>query len=83
MARAASHRRRMLGCGHCDRCRAGHHVCADLAEIGPPGALAEQRAVPATALHHLPDTVDPTLGAFVEPEGNATSRPAPQGFRAV
>ncbi|MGP3920844.1 zinc-dependent alcohol dehydrogenase [Nonomuraea sp. 10N515B] len=66
----------MLGCGHCDRCRAGlHHVCAELAEIGisrgRPGALAEQLAVPATALHHLPDIVDPTLGALVEPGGNA------------
>ncbi|MFG1945355.1 zinc-binding dehydrogenase [Nonomuraea sp. NPDC048826] len=66
----------MLGCGHCDRCRAGrHHVCADLAEIGisrgRPGALAERLAVPATALHPLPDTVDPTLGALVEPGGNA------------
>ncbi|GAA0998555.1 alcohol dehydrogenase catalytic domain-containing protein [Acrocarpospora macrocephala] len=66
----------MLGCGHCDRCRAGrHHVCAELAEIGissgRPGALAEQLAVPATALHALPDTVDPTLGALLEPGGNA------------
>ncbi|PZG09658.1 zinc-dependent alcohol dehydrogenase [Nonomuraea aridisoli] len=66
----------MLGCGHCDRCRAGrHHVCAELAEIGisrgRPGALAEKLAVPATALHHLPDVVDPALGALVEPGGNA------------
>jgi threonine dehydrogenase-like Zn-dependent dehydrogenase len=66
----------MLGCGHCDRCRAGrHHVCAELAEIGisrgRPGALAEQLAVPATALHALPDPVDATLGALAEPGGNA------------
>ncbi|TXK38930.1 zinc-binding dehydrogenase [Nonomuraea sp. C10] len=66
----------MLGCGHCARCRAGrHHVCAELAEIGisrgRPGALAEQVAVPVTALHRLPDTVDPALGALVEPGGNA------------
>jgi threonine dehydrogenase-like Zn-dependent dehydrogenase len=27
--------------------------------------------VPATALHRLPDTVDDTLGALVEPGGNA------------
>ncbi|TDD11749.1 alcohol dehydrogenase [Nonomuraea deserti] len=66
----------MLGCGRCERCRDGrHHVCADSAEIGisrgRPGALAEQLAVPVTALHHLPDTVDPALGALVEPGGNA------------
>ncbi|GAA3590983.1 alcohol dehydrogenase catalytic domain-containing protein [Nonomuraea rosea] len=66
----------MLGCGRCARCRAGrHHVCAELAEIGisrgRPGALAEQLAVPVTALHPLPDTVDPTLGALAEPGGNA------------
>lgn len=66
----------MLGCGRCARCRAGrHHVCAELAEIGisrgRPGALAEQLAVPVTALHRLPDTVDPGLGALVEPGGNA------------
>ncbi|MGN9845440.1 zinc-dependent alcohol dehydrogenase [Nonomuraea sp. H19] len=66
----------MLGCGHCDRCLAGrHHVCADVAEIGisrdRPGALAEQLAVPATALHALPGPVDVTLGALAEPGGNA------------
>ena len=66
----------MLGCGRCDRCRAGHHhVCADVAEIGisrgRPGALAEQLAVPATALHPLPKPVDASLGALVEPGGNA------------
>ncbi|WP_049560937.1 zinc-dependent alcohol dehydrogenase [Nonomuraea sp. SBT364] len=66
----------MLGCGRCDRCRGGrHHVCADSAEIGisrgRAGALAEQLAVPATAVHLLPDTVDPALGALAEPGGNA------------
>ncbi|MET8208890.1 alcohol dehydrogenase catalytic domain-containing protein [Streptomyces sp. NPDC005373] len=66
----------LLGCDRCDRCRAGrHHVCADTGEIGVsrgrPGALAEQLAVPARALHALPDTLDSTLGALVEPGGNA------------
>ncbi|MGW3352833.1 zinc-dependent alcohol dehydrogenase [Nonomuraea rubra] len=77
----------MLGCGHCDRCRAGrHHVCAELAEIGisrgRPGALAERLAVPATALHHLPDVVDPTLGALVEPGGNALRAVRAAGLEA-
>ncbi|MGI5158292.1 zinc-dependent alcohol dehydrogenase [Microbispora sp. CA-102843] len=66
----------MLGCGHCPLCRDGlHHVCPDRAEIGIrkgfPGALAERLAVPATALHALPETIDATLGALVEPGGNA------------
>jgi threonine dehydrogenase-like Zn-dependent dehydrogenase len=66
----------MLGCGRCARCRGGrHHVCADRFEIGVrggfPGALAERLAVPATALHALPDSVDAALGALVEPGGNA------------
>lgn len=66
----------MLGCGGCERCRGGRpHVCADRYEIGVrggfPGALAEQLAVPVTALHPLPDTVDDAAGALVEPGGNA------------
>ena len=66
----------MLGCGHCPRCVGGRqHVCADRYEIGVrggwPGALAEQLPVPVKALRPLPDTVDPTLGALIEPGGNA------------
>ncbi|GAB2611381.1 alcohol dehydrogenase [Paractinoplanes abujensis] len=66
----------MLGCGHCARCRNGRqHLCADRYEIGIrhgwPGALAESLPVPAKALFELPDAVDPTLGALVEPGGNA------------
>ncbi|MEU7748270.1 alcohol dehydrogenase catalytic domain-containing protein [Nonomuraea sp. NPDC049158] len=77
----------MLGCGRCGRCRAGrHHVCADVAEIGisrgRPGALAEQLAVPATALHALPGTMDATLGALVEPGANALRAFRAAGLRA-
>ncbi len=66
----------MLGCGHCARCMSGRqHVCGDRLEIGIrggfPGALAEQLVVPATALIELPDAVDDTAGAMVEPGGNA------------
>jgi threonine dehydrogenase-like Zn-dependent dehydrogenase len=66
----------MLGCGHCARCTGGRqHLCADRYEIGIrngwPGALAEQVRVPVKALHRLPDSVDATLGALVEPGGNA------------
>jgi L-gulonate 5-dehydrogenase len=66
----------MLGCGRCERCLGGRqHVCADRFEIGIrngwPGALAERLAVPVSALHRLPDSIDPMLGALVEPGGNA------------
>jgi threonine dehydrogenase-like Zn-dependent dehydrogenase len=65
-----------LGCGRCGRCLHGlHWTCADRVEIGVrggfPGALAEQLVVPATALYRLPDTIDDTAGALVEPGGNA------------
>jgi len=66
----------MLGCGRCDRCLGGRqHVCEERCEVGIrggfPGALAEQLAVPVTALHPLPDAVDDVAGALVEPGGNA------------
>jgi len=66
----------MLGCGACARCRGGRqYLCEDRTEIGirgdRPGALADQVAVPAWALHALPDSVDDTLGALVEPGGTA------------
>lgn len=66
----------MIGCGHCRRCRQGRHwVCAQRYELGIrdglPGALAEQVAVPAGYLHALPEAVDATRGAMVEPGGNA------------
>jgi threonine dehydrogenase-like Zn-dependent dehydrogenase len=66
----------MLGCRHCERCRSGRqHLCADRYEIGIrrgwPGALAERLPVPEWALFPLPDAVDATMGAMVEPGGNA------------
>ena len=66
----------MLGCGQCRRCLGGrHHVCESRSELGIrgefPGALAEQLVVPIAALVELPDSVDDTVGAMVEPGGNA------------
>jgi threonine dehydrogenase-like Zn-dependent dehydrogenase len=66
----------MLGDGVCRRCQRGHqHVCAKRQEVGVrggrPGALAEQLAVPVTSLHALPDSVDDTVGALVEPGANS------------
>ncbi|OLR93399.1 alcohol dehydrogenase [Actinokineospora bangkokensis] len=66
----------MLGDGTCRRCERGRqHVCERRQEVGirdgRPGALAEKLAVPVSSLHVLPDSVDPVLGALVEPGGNA------------
>jgi threonine dehydrogenase-like Zn-dependent dehydrogenase len=66
----------MLGCGYCRRCLGGrHHVCQNRSELGIrgtfPGALAEQLVVPVNSLFPLPDAVDDTSGAMVEPGGNA------------
>lgn len=66
----------MLGCGRCERCRSGRqHLCEDRFELGirgdKAGALAEQVAIPASSLVALPDGVDDTAGAMVEPGGNA------------
>ena len=66
----------MLGCGRCGRCRSGRqHLCADRFEVGIrrgwPGAVAEKVAIPARFLRELPPTIDETVGALVEPGGNA------------
>ena len=66
----------MIGCGRCDRCRAGkHHVCEDRLELGIrdglPGALAERLLLPDVALRRLPDEMDPEAGALIEPAGSA------------
>jgi threonine dehydrogenase-like Zn-dependent dehydrogenase len=77
----------MLGCGSCERCRSGRgHVCDDRYEVGIrggfPGALAEQMAVPVTALHRLPAAVDAVAGALVEPGGSALRAVQAAGLRA-
>jgi threonine dehydrogenase-like Zn-dependent dehydrogenase len=66
----------MLGCGQCRRCLGGlHHVCEQRQEVGIrggwPGALAEQIAMPVTALRVLPPGMDAAAGAMVEPAGGA------------
>lgn len=66
----------MVGDGTCRRClRGSQHMCEKRHEVGVrdgrAGALAERLTVPVTSLHVLPDAVDATLGALVEPGGNA------------
>jgi 2-desacetyl-2-hydroxyethyl bacteriochlorophyllide A dehydrogenase len=65
-----------IGCGHCYLCLHGRqHACEKRSEVGLrgryPGALAEQLVVPVSSLHALPDQVDATAGAMVEPGGNS------------
>jgi threonine dehydrogenase-like Zn-dependent dehydrogenase len=76
----------MLGCGTCRRCQGGHqHVCESRQEVGirsgRAGALAEQLAMPAAALHPLPAAVGAALGALVEPGGNALRSARGAGLR--
>jgi 2-desacetyl-2-hydroxyethyl bacteriochlorophyllide A dehydrogenase len=66
----------MIGCGHCEFCRAGHHhVCPTRFEIGIrdgwPGALAERVLVPTRFAYEIPDSVTVTAAALVEPGGNS------------
>lgn len=66
----------MLGCTTCERCRDGRHfLCANRYEVGVrggwPGAIAEKMPMRASGLRALPDGVDFTRGALVEPGGNA------------
>lgn len=75
-----------LGCGACDRCRTGRkHVCESRSELGVrggrPGALAEQVAVPESALLPLPDSVSGLAGALVEPGGNSLRSVLAAGVR--
>lgn len=60
----------MLYCGECGHCRAGAtHLCLSRSLIGAhrPGAFAPLVAVPARAVHVLPDGMDLRRGALVEP----------------
>ena len=57
-------------CGTCPACRAGHsHICQKLKFLGidTPGAFQGVWTVPAHTLHALPENVDFTLGALIEP----------------
>lgn len=66
----------MLGCGHCEYCRSGHHhVCPNRFEVGVrdgwDGALAEQMLVPSKFAYEIPENVSLTSAALVEPAGNS------------
>ena len=59
-----------LFCGYCAACRAGRgNLCQHWNAIGDTvnGAFAEYVAVPAANAYRIPDSVDDTQGALIEP----------------
>ncbi|MEP3279961.1 MAG: alcohol dehydrogenase catalytic domain-containing protein [Stappiaceae bacterium] len=57
-------------CGECPACKAGHeHICHKLKFIGidTEGAFQEKWNVPAHTLHGLPDNLDLSHAALIEP----------------
>jgi threonine dehydrogenase-like Zn-dependent dehydrogenase len=64
----------LLSCGRCDLCTRGlPQVCRERGLLGVhrPGGFAERVAVPAAALHVLPDDLGWEAAAMVEPLANA------------
>jgi 2-desacetyl-2-hydroxyethyl bacteriochlorophyllide A dehydrogenase len=64
-----------LVCGECAYCRSGrYNLCEHLAVVGcqTAGALADAFVVPARRLHRVPEGMDMTAAALVEPLSTAT-----------
>jgi len=64
-----------ITCGRCEACRSGHYnICENLKVMGfqAPGAMAEHFVTPTQYLHHLPESLEPELGAMIEPLAVAT-----------
>jgi threonine dehydrogenase-like Zn-dependent dehydrogenase len=64
----------LFSCGTCDLCSRGlPHVCRERGLLGVhrPGGFAERVAVPADALHVLPEGVEWEAAAMIEPLANA------------
>ena len=59
-----------LACGHCYFCRRQQKLfCEQIRQIGvhTHGALAEYVKAPAAAIYHVPDSLSPKQGAYIEP----------------
>ena len=64
----------LLSCGACDLCRRNHpELCRERQLLGVHlgGGFAERVAVPASALHEIPDTMSWETAALIEPLANA------------
>jgi threonine dehydrogenase-like Zn-dependent dehydrogenase len=60
----------LLRCGSCPAClRGDYHLCPRLGLLGitAAGGMADRVLAPAECLYALPDSVDDSLGALVEP----------------
>ena len=72
-------------CGDCPSCNAGHdHVCQNLKFIGidTPGAFQQKWNVPAHTIHVLPDDLDLSHAALIEPLAVACHDVARVGLKA-
>lgn len=59
-----------VACGHCDQCALGAvNLCRNLVPVGVTsnGAVAELVSVPVSVVFALPDDIDWTTGALIEP----------------
>ena len=60
----------LIFCGECYACRSGFaYVCQNLGLFGidAPGAFAEYIKVPETTVHRIPDELDFSIAALIEP----------------
>lgn len=64
-----------IPCGHCEWCHRGHtNLCPNVKFLGYAphnGAMAEFVCVPRSAVHLVPDSIDPTGAAILETLGVA------------
>lgn len=72
------------GCGHCQFCRSGDtNLCLDRKVIGlnMNGGMAEYAIVDAAYLVPLPNSIDPAMGALIEPISVAAQAMAKTSIR--
>lgn len=64
-----------ISCGHCEWCHRGHtNLCPNVRFLGYApnnGAMAEFICVPKSAVHVVPDSIDPAAAAILETLGVA------------
>ena len=80
----------LVGCGHCERCRAGmSYLCFNAQTVGyhRPGGFAEYTVIPQENCYPLPENVSDDAGALLDVYGCAvhglTRLPVKPGDRVV